>query len=445
MFREIVHPEDTGRIGIEIQEYVRKNVENYTQTYRIITRDGDVRWVEDHTSVIDDPDTGIRYHQGIVTDIHRRKMAEEKLRKSEEKFRRIVETAGEGFLYMDKYMNVVDVNETYCRMVLYSREELLGKSLMDMLAKKYRLYLSANREELLHRKYYEFESEIISGIGSTVPVLIHGNTLYDDEEVVIGNIAFVTDMSEHKKALLLAGEVQKNLLPQASPTVQGLDIAGKNISCDEIGGDYFDFLTNAEAPEGHLTVVVGDFSGHGVDSALLMTTARAFLRMRSSQPGTCSDIVTDMNRHLSEDVFDTGKFMTLFYLTIDVGRRNIEWIRAGHEPAWIYDSDDNSFFELKGPGMALGVDENYVYRSNHEKNLKAGQIIIVGTDGIWEGHNKAGEMFGKDRFQEIIRRSSALTAETILDSIFREHRIFTQDTQTEDDLTLVIIKIKRID
>jgi sigma-B regulation protein RsbU (phosphoserine phosphatase) len=197
----------------------------------------------------------------------------------------------------------------------------------------------------------------------------------------------------------------------------------------------------SEAPEGPFTVVVGDISGHGVDSALLMTTARAFLRMRASQPGTLTDIVTAMNRHLTEDVFETGKFMTLFYLTIDADRRHVEWIRAGHEPAWLFDPDDNDFEELKGPGMALGIDEKYVYRASHRTGLKKGQMIIVGTDGIWEGHNKAGEMFGKHRLQSVIRRNASFSTETILNAVFQAHRRFTQDTRTEDDLTLVIIKV----
>lgn len=73
--------------------------------------------------------------------------------------------------------------------------------------------------------------------------------------------------------------------------------------------------------------------------------------------------------------------------------------------------------------------------------LEVGQLIIVGTDGIWEGHNKAGDMFGKQRLQDAIRRDSALTAQEILDNVFQEHRRFTQDARNEDDLTLVIIKI----
>ena len=417
-----------------------RSIEEYTQIYRIVTREGEVRWIEDRTSVVEDAETGVRYHQGIVIDIHRRKEAEEKVRKSEEKYRRIVETAGEGFLLMDETLKIVDLNNAYCRMVDYSRNELIGKSLLDMVTEEYRQFFSAKREDLLRREYYEFEGDIIARDGRSVPVLIHANALRDDSGAIIGNMAFVTDMTEHKKALTLAGEVQRSLLPQQAPQVHGLDVAGRNVSCDEIGGDYFDFLWSADAPEGPFTVVVGDITGHGVDSALLMTTARAFLRMRASRPGTITDIVTAMNQHLTEDVYETGRFMTLFYLTINDDRSRIEWVRAGHEPAWIYDPDQDSFEELKGPGLALGIDEKYIYRSSRKTGLKKGQVIMVGTDGIWEGRNKAGEMFGKRRLQEIIRRNAASSAETILTAVFQEQARFSQGTRTEDDITLVIIK-----
>jgi sigma-B regulation protein RsbU (phosphoserine phosphatase) len=148
-----------------------------------------------------------------------------------------------------------------------------------------------------------------------------------------------------------------------------------------------------------------------------------------------------MNRHLARDIFDTGKFMTLFYLVIDAKKRSIEWIRAGHEPAWLFDPKKNRFEELKGPGMALGVIEDYGYGSNHRHHLEKGQVIIVGTDGIWEGHNKAGEMFGKERLQSLIRSYASSSARILLNTVFDEHRRFTQDARREDDLTMVIIKI----
>ncbi|MEN8752223.1 MAG: PAS domain S-box protein, partial [Desulfobacterales bacterium] len=96
VFRDIVHPDDHERMTEEIKEYTRKNVEEYTQFYRIVTSKGAIRWVEDQTTVVRDAAGNKRYNQGIVIDITERRLAEEELRKSEEKFRRIVETTGEG-------------------------------------------------------------------------------------------------------------------------------------------------------------------------------------------------------------------------------------------------------------------------------------------------------------------------------------------------------------
>ena len=440
MFRDIVYPKDSDRTLREIQSYVSKGIENYTQMYRIVTKDGDVRWIEDRTSVVEDEETGNRYHQGIVIDIHQKKEAEDKVHKSEEKYRRIVETAGEGFLLMDEYMKIVDLNAAYSRMVGISRNKIIGKSLFDMVTEEYHALFTTDGESLLRQKNPEFECNILSFDGRKIPVLIHANTLNDDSGGIIGKMAFITDMTEHKNALALAGEVQRSLLPHLNPQIDGLDISGKNVACNEIGGDYFDFFWDPDTLQSPFTAVVGDITGHGVDSALLMATARAFLRMRASQVGTIKDIVTEMNHHLTEDVYDTGNFMTLFYLTINADRRHIEWIRAGHEPAWLYDPDNESFEELKGPGLALGIDKNFTYQVNQKTGLKKGQVIIIGTDGIWEGHNKSGEMFGKHRLKEIVRENAAFSSEKILNEIFQEYTQFIQGTQPEDDVTLVAIK-----
>jgi sigma-B regulation protein RsbU (phosphoserine phosphatase) len=440
-FRDIVHPDELETLGAEIEELAEKDVEEYTQIYRVLTKDGEIRWVEDQTSVVRDAEGNKTHNQGILTDITARKLAEEELRKSEEKFRRIVETAGEGFILMDENLVIMDVNEAYCRMLGYAREEILGKTPLDFASDEFKQFMLTNREEILSREYRVLEGESVSKDGREVPVLIHGNTLRNDQGDVIGNMAFITDMTEHKKALALAGEVQKSLLPQAEPEVPGLDIAGRNISCDEIGGDYFDFLWRQEYPDAFFSVIVGDITGHGVDAALLMTAARAFLRMRASQSGSISQIVTEMNRHLSQDVLDTGRFMTLFYLTLDPQEDQIGWVRAGHDPAIIYDPARDTFEELKGKGIALGVDENFTYPENHKTGLNEGQVIAVGTDGIWETFNQDGEMFGKERFREIIRRNANAGARVILNAVYDELNQFAKGLKAEDDITLVIVKV----
>ncbi|MGD1972616.1 MAG: SpoIIE family protein phosphatase [Desulfobacterales bacterium] len=386
-------------------------------------------------------------HRTIIREVEEAReeilRKEAALRKSEVKYRRIVETAGEGFILMDENLVIVDVNEAYCGLIGLSRDEILGKTTFDLATEEFRQFLMINRNELLSKDYRKFEGAVVAADGRHVPILVHGNTLRDDRGDIIGNMAFITDMTEHKKALALAAEVQKSLLPQGKPRIQGLDVAGKNVSCDEIGGDYFDFLWRRENPNSPFSVVVGDITGHGVDSALLMTSARAFLRMRASQPGTMSDIISAMNSHLAQDVLESGRFMTLFYMTIDPGNDRIEWVRAGHDPALLYDPTEDKFEELKGDGIALGVSAAFTYEENLKTGLKEGQIIAIGTDGIWEASDKYGKMFGKDRFRDIIRQHAQANADDILNAVYGELSQFTKGMKSEDDITLVIIKMNR--
>ena len=246
-----------------------------------------------------------------------------------------------------------------------------------------------------------------------------------------------------RQSLSLAMEVQQNLLPDADPKIDGLDIAGKSIYCDETGGDYYDFLKPSDSQEGQIGIVVGDVSEHGIPSALLMATARAIIRQRTSSPGSLSEIVSDVNRQLARDVEDSGRFMTLFYAVIDSQEKKIRWISAGHEPAIVYDPIADTFDELSdSSGLPLGVLEGAEF-NEAKREIAPGQIIVAATDGIMEAHNPAGEMFGKSRLFDVIRQNAPANASTILSAIIDSVERFQKDVEPEDDMTLVVIKIER--
>ena len=255
----------------------------------------------------------------------------------------------------------------------------------------------------------------------------------------------VPKIEEHMRmsnALGLAEEVQQSLLPQSDPSLPGFDIAGASIYCDETGGDYYDFIETSRGGQAGLAVVVGDVSGHGVSSALLMATARALIMLRSSMPGEAAGIINDVNRYLSLDTAQTGNFMTFFFCELTERGTEIRWVRAGHDPALIYDPSTDVFDELKGQGLALGLDNTFEYDSFHRR-LETGQVIMIGTDGIWEMHNKAGEMFGKKALMEIIRYNQTATARQIVDTVTAALERFRGDEAPEDDVTMVVIKVDR--
>jgi sigma-B regulation protein RsbU (phosphoserine phosphatase) len=217
-------------------------------------------------------------------------------------------------------------------------------------------------------------------------------------------------------ALGLAQEVQQSLLPQSDPSFPGFDIAGASIYCDETGGDYYDFIDTKRDGQAGLAVVVGDVSGHGVSSALLMATARALIMLRASMPGEAASIISDVNRHLSLDTAQTGNFMTFFYAELTELGAKVRWVRAGHDPALVYDPTTDAFHELKGQGVPLGFDDTIEYDS-FQRRIEPGQVIVIGTDGIWETHNKTGEMFGKEALMEVVRNNHTASARQIVDTV----------------------------
>jgi sigma-B regulation protein RsbU (phosphoserine phosphatase) len=244
-----------------------------------------------------------------------------------------------------------------------------------------------------------------------------------------------------RQSLGLAMDVQQHLLPRSNPSIEGLEIAGKSIYCEETGGDYFDYLEDGKNKKGKIKVVVGDVSDHGIPSALLMTTARAFLRQRASRPGKLNQIVADVNRQISPDVEESGQFMTLFICEVDSQNKTIRWVNAGHDPAVIFNPSTGDFDELTGHALPLGVSDKAAYQE-YQRRILPGQIILIGTDGIWESQNSRREMFGKNRFKDLIRTHAHEPARDILQAVISGLDDFSRPLEKEDDVTLVVIKVE---
>jgi sigma-B regulation protein RsbU (phosphoserine phosphatase) len=247
---------------------------------------------------------------------------------------------------------------------------------------------------------------------------------------------------ELKESLDLAMEVQQNLLPQKPLQTESLDIAGKSIYCDETGGDYFDYFQFPELGEGKIGIAVGDVVGHGVPAALLMTTVRAFLRSRMSQPGNLAQKITDVNRLLCLDTHDSCDYMSLFLMIIDTMNKKLQWVRAGHDPALVYYPTTDSFIELNGHGTVLGIDQKWSFQEYKKSGWSDGQIIVIGTDGIWETESPDLEKFGRHRLRQLIRQHRHCSAQEILQTITDALVAFRETAPQHDDITLVVVKTK---
>jgi sigma-B regulation protein RsbU (phosphoserine phosphatase) len=241
-----------------------------------------------------------------------------------------------------------------------------------------------------------------------------------------------------RRSLSLAREVQQSLLPSQAPQIPGLQIVGTSLFCDETGGDYFDFMELERSGSRRLAAVIGDVSGHGVSAALLMTSIRALLRARTTLPGGPQEIIRFLNWQISLDTEETGQFVTFFYLEVDPQTRALEWVRAGHEPAYLYRPRDDRFETLDGQGAALGIERASRYALNHAF-AQPGEILVLTTDGIFETRRRL-EMFGRRRFMDVVRRAHQLNAAGIRDAVLEAVADFRGRLPQEDDVTLVVMK-----
>ncbi len=243
-----------------------------------------------------------------------------------------------------------------------------------------------------------------------------------------------------EKAMEIAKEVQMTFLPQADYADNGIKAGGISIYCDETGGDYFDFIESETQP-GKLYVAVGDVVGHGIGAALLMATIRSLVRARVHKPGSAAERITDINRYLCRDTLQYGNFCSLFYLEIEPEGNMIHWIRAGHEPALLFTPADDSFQELMGGGLVLGLDSEMQYTATSLPLMLDRYLLVIGSDGVWEQENEQQEPFGKERIRDLIRKYQHLEPSQILQHITEAIHTFRGNSEQADDITLVIISL----
>ena len=243
-----------------------------------------------------------------------------------------------------------------------------------------------------------------------------------------------------KHALELAMEIQQSLLPPGPPEAPGIDVAGFSDYCDETGGDYFDYPATRPLADGRLALTIGDVTGHGIGAALLMASGRAALRSQSERdegPGTLLDVV---NRHLLRDA-SAGKFMTLFYGILDPAKGTLSYANAGQGGCFVVHAATGVVEELEACGPPAGVIGGIPFADTLVTGLVPGDVVVLGTDGIWETVDASGAHFGMERFHDLARDRAREGAGSIADAIRLAVEEYRGAGPQTDDVTLVVAKL----
>src|SRR5262249_18720221 len=252
-------------------------------------------------------------------------------------------------------------------------------------------------------------------------------------------IADLRDRLRLLYSLGVAMEVQRRLLPAAAPKVLGLDVAGHSTYCDETGGDYYDFLVLDKAAPDQVLVALGDVMGHGVAAALVMAGVRAVLRDRAVAAGDLAELMSRLNKLIAAD-HGGDRFMTMHLSVIDAKTGTMRWVSAGHDPVIVFDPADSSFTEVGEGNLPLGVMDDTRSPEQASAPLRHGQILFLGTDGVWEMPDAKGEQFGKDRLRAVLRECAERTADEIARAVRERLTAFRGAAKSVDDVTFVVVK-----
>ena len=272
----------------------------------------------------------------------------------------------------------------------------------------------------------------------------------------------------------IAAQVQSRLFPRCLPETNALDFApGICIPARAVSGDYYDFF---EAAPGRIGVVVADVCGKGVSAALMMANLQANLRgqvqayhdaydyqvvlaaqtlpgesaggvasLKGQPPANPANpvrrIVERVNQQLAAAMIDAS-YITFFYAEFNERSLTLRYTNAGHNPPLLYRRNGVRIERLDRGGTVLGLFRDAEYE-DVELRLESGDVLVAFTDGLVEARGPGGEEeFGEDRVIQSLRDCAHLTAARIEQHLLETVRRWTADAEQEDDLTLVIFKVK---
>lgn len=261
-------------------------------------------------------------------------------------------------------------------------------------------------------------------IASQIAAIIETDTLLQEHDL----------KKKMDDQLTMAREIQENLLPQKVPQISGLNISKISESAAEVGGDYFDFFNLGKD---RLGIVIADASGKNVPAAIIMTVFKTTLSTMDLHSMTAGEVLTRANSIIAKNITN-DRFITAMYVIINSSTGQIELSSAGHNPAFVTSGrgHDLVLHEKNVKCLPLGIIDDYKYDSI-AFSLKAGDLLLLYTDGVTEARNVNDEEFGETRLRKFLARPRGKNP---AGDLMTEIRNFSLHSNQHDDITAVSVE-----
>lgn len=415
---------------------------------RYAHRDGHEVFTESSGEPLLDANGEIIKWWGVDQDVTERKRIEDALRLRN----RAIEAADVGIAILDARqpaLPVIYANTAFCTLTGYSEEELLNRphpftpcmeTDPDCVA-SLRTAVDDGSScsvtlKLCRRDQSSFWSDLLV------------SAVHDEDGRLSHFIWIVTDVTEGRRAaearreLETARQIQTSLLPKIALRTDGMEAAGIFLPAGAVGGDYFDYFMTADG----VSATIADVSGHNVGAALVMTETRSALRAKSMAARRegrrlgPSEMLTDLNELLFEDLNGAELFITMLFLEFDCVTRRLAYANAGHNPGLLVRTASDHCTVIDAEGLVLGVKREVTFE---EKSLllKTGDVILLYTDGVTEARDEQGEFFGIERLSVDLLAHRHLPVEDLIKELVNRVREFAAPGGLLDDTSLVALKI----
>jgi len=283
-----------------------------------------------------------------------------------------------------------------------------------------------NVESDVKNTYTEDHLELLTAFANQVGILIERTRLHDELE----KRRWIED------ELKIARQIQMTFLPSSCPSLADFEVCGTNISYEEVGGDYYDFINIVKHQIG---IAIADVSGKGIPASLIMASFRASLIAEIRNNYAIRSILAKANALLCESI-ETGTFVTAFYGVLDTKNKVLTFSNAGHYPPILIRKNGTRELLAEG-GPVLGVIPTATYEER-PISFSSGDVLVFYTDGVTEAMNMSNELFGQERLEQLLVSLVDMPADAVMQRIIDEVAVFRGAAKQNDDLTLIVLKAK---